>query len=567
MKTLAFFVISTFLSVTAYSQLPIDYPFKTHLDFSNNLVVTGFRNDDFLTEKYSFEGLNIWSKDFINPGFDKGLGVVSDAEGNAYSVGFIFNSESKSNDIFLIKYETSLGQILMTKTFESPNEDKAQSIAIDSQGNIYIAGYITNYSGNKDIITVKYSNNGNLLWSFTYDNPTYKKDDVATHILVDTGFVYVAGYTYNGESNRNDVIMLQYPRNGFDDEHKVTIVPMSKTNETPTGFVFSEVSLSRIQKSRTAVVVITENPGLNPGSKFMTLYFDGGIQSEVRWMKRFGLDNTKHNIPTSIASDQSGDIYITGYVHRGESFGYDYATIKYKKQDGSFGWTPGVAYFDFPQSPGGDDKSSSLKVSSDGFVYAAGSSRNSPNGYSIVRYSQSGDIVTQDWIQVFNPSFTEGTEEQAFSKSAELNLDNSGNPVMTASIWDEASADYAIIKYDQNGNVMFTIDDGNDMQSGEEFDNAPTKESNQITSELYQNSPNPFNPTTSISYNLRVAGYTSVKVFDMTGKEVASLIDKAQKPGEYSVTFDGSALSSGVYFYSLIVNGSVIETKRLLLVK
>jgi hypothetical protein len=566
MKTFVLFVLSIFSTVTAYSQLPIDYPFKTHLDTDNNLLITGYRHEDFLSEKYTFQGATIWSRDFVNPSFDRGYGIVSDAAGNAYSAGFIFNSATKSNDLFIVKYEAALGHIQMAKAFESPFDDKAISIAIDYERNLYIAGYITNALGFKDIITQKYDEDGNLLWSYTYDNPTYKKDDVATHILVDTGFVYVAGYTYNGEYNKNDVVLLQYPRDGFDD-HKVTLVPISKTNETPTGFVFSEISLNRIQKSRSAVVVVTDNPGTIPSSKFLTLYFDGGIQSEVRWMKKFSLDNTKHNIPTSIASDRNGDIYVTGYVHRGESFGYDYATIKYKKQDGSYGWTPGVAYFDFPQSPGGDDKSSSLKVSSDGFVYAAGSSRNSPNGYSIVRYSQSGDIVTQDWTQVFNPSFTEGTKEQAFLKSAELNLDNAGNPVMTASIWDEASADYAIIKYDQNGNVMFTIDDGNDMPGGVSFDNASAKDRSQTSSKLYQNSPNPFNPATSISYKLKVAGYTDIKVFDLTGKEVASLVNKSQSPGEYSVTFDGSALSSGMYFYSLLVNGSVVETKRLMLVK
>ena len=566
MKKFISMLMFMLLNGTSFSQLPTDYPFKTYLDIGNNLHVTGHSSDDFLTAKYTFGGSMLWRNIFSNPGFDRGYSLCADEFENTISAGFIMNSLTNSNDIFTLKYDKVLGNVLFTKTFDSPYDDKAHSIIIDSDGNVYVAGYITNHSGNKDIITAKFDYNGNLLWSHTYDNPTYKKDDVATHILVDTGFVYVAGYTYNGEFNKNDVVLLQYPRDGLD-EHKVTIVPMSKTNETPTGFVFSEESLTRLQKSRTAVVVITENPGTNPGSKFMTLYFEGGIQSQLRWMKKFSLSNTKHNIPTAIASDRNGDIYVTGYVHRGESFGYDYATIKYKKQDGSFGWTPAVAYFDFPQTPGGDDKSSSLKVSNDGFVYAAGSSRNSPNGYSIVRYTQSGDIVTQDWTRVFNPSFTEETEEQTFSKSAEINLDNAGNPVMTASIWDEASADYAIIKYDQNGNVVFTIDDGNDMRIEDTSDSQTAKQITQTGSRLFQNIPNPFNPATSISYELLNTGYAAIKVFDITGKEVASLVNKSQGAGEYSVTFNGSTLSSGIYFYSLLLNGSVAETKRLMLVK
>lgn len=83
---------------------------------------------------------------------------------------------------------------------------------------------------------------------------------------------------------------------------------------------------------------------------------------------------------------------------------------------------------------------------------------------------------------------------------------------------------------------------------------------------LSQNYPNPFNPNTVINYSLPKAGSVSLKVFDALGREVFDLVNAYQTSGTYKVTFDGSNLSSGIYFYSLI-SGGFAETKRMLLVK
>ena len=83
---------------------------------------------------------------------------------------------------------------------------------------------------------------------------------------------------------------------------------------------------------------------------------------------------------------------------------------------------------------------------------------------------------------------------------------------------------------------------------------------------LYQNYPNPFNPITKISYELRVTSYVSLKVFDMLGKEVVTLVNQKQNGGRYEVEFDGSNLSSGVYFYKLETH-EFKEVKRMILIK
>ena len=84
---------------------------------------------------------------------------------------------------------------------------------------------------------------------------------------------------------------------------------------------------------------------------------------------------------------------------------------------------------------------------------------------------------------------------------------------------------------------------------------------------LYQNYPNPFNPSTNIKYQIRNKCSVTLKVFDLLGKEIATLINEKQAPGTYEVSFDGSTLPSGVYFYSLYSDGVKMDTKKLLLLK
>jgi len=83
---------------------------------------------------------------------------------------------------------------------------------------------------------------------------------------------------------------------------------------------------------------------------------------------------------------------------------------------------------------------------------------------------------------------------------------------------------------------------------------------------LSQNYPNPFNPVTVIKYSIKDAGMVSLKVYDILGQEVATLVNNAQTPGLYEVEFNAQNLTSGIYFYRLTV-GSFSETKKLLFLK
>lgn len=83
---------------------------------------------------------------------------------------------------------------------------------------------------------------------------------------------------------------------------------------------------------------------------------------------------------------------------------------------------------------------------------------------------------------------------------------------------------------------------------------------------LYQNYPNPFNPNTIIKYRLSMVNFVSLKVFDVLGKEVSTLVNEEQIAGSYEVEFDAGSLSGGIYFYRLSVN-DFNETKTMVVLK
>ena len=82
---------------------------------------------------------------------------------------------------------------------------------------------------------------------------------------------------------------------------------------------------------------------------------------------------------------------------------------------------------------------------------------------------------------------------------------------------------------------------------------------------LSQNYPNPFNPTTNITFDIKEAGKVTLKVYNVRGQEVCTLVNNYLQPGTHNVTFDAAEMSSGVYFYTLKVNGFKVSKKMLLM--
>lgn len=152
-----------------------------------------------------------------------------------------------------------------------------------------------------------------------------------------------------------------------------------------------------------------------------------------------------------------------------------------------------------------------------------------------------------------------------------LCLDTINGTVSTVTMqWgnnEDAPSNFAIQSYDVMGNTVFTFDNvagdnsniGSNSNSGEEA----TKN---ISS---QNFPNPFNPSTVIKYTIPKDGIVKVRVYDISGKEIAVLTNGFMSKGQHEVEFNSSAysgLTSGIYFYK-IESGSLSEVRKMIMVK
>ena len=135
-------------------------------------------------------------------------------------------------------------------------------------------------------------------------------------------------------------------------------------------------------------------------------------------------------------------------------------------------------------------------------------------------------------------------------------------PVGPSFLWDEIQFINANNGWlvGANGNILKFQSGTSNIFNNELTENSPSN------FKLYQNYPNPFNPTTKISWQSAVGSWQTLKVYDVLGNEVTTLVDEYKPAGNYEVEFNANKLPSGVYFYQLRA-GELIETKKLTLIK
>jgi hypothetical protein len=152
---------------------------------------------------------------------------------------------------------------------------------------------------------------------------------------------------------------------------------------------------------------------------------------------------------------------------------------------------------------------------------------------------KNGSVAQHDWMRI---GFVEGNGTTNAPKS------------------------YSFTDKSANGKILYRL---KQIDRDGKFEYSQTIEVTAVTAPkefaLEQNYPNPFNPTTVISYQLPVSGNVSLKIFDILGKEVAVLVNEVKEAGSYSAQFDGTKLSSGLYFYKLTTNQFSSIRKMLLL--
>ena len=508
---------------------------------------------------------------------DNASDMVVDKYGNVYVTGYIKISNT-NYDFITLKYFSN-GNLHWAKTFDAnQGDDRGLFIGIDNSGNVYVTGKSNYYTNSTTFLTIKYSNNGDELWVRSYTNDNNYPSISEAMVVDDSGNVYVTGYCIVSGNNA-DYTTLKYNTNG-----DILWVRFLNGSSNSADIPYA-ITIDKNQN-----VYITgqgrEVPGITIVNKSVK-YDKFGNQ---KWVADyFGL-GTVAEIGLKICVDDSGFVYVGGYgLGEGQSQN-DYRLLKYDSS-GILKW---MRYYN-NGTTNPNDYLRDMTLDKNGKIYVTGSSATSQLGwdYLTIKYNSNGD---SSWIRRYNP--VQGSDDVVNS----ITVDKNGNVYLTG-YSDRAylGYNYATVKYnssgvqqwnliynnnslfynhygvkvalDSSGNIYVT---GYSQAAGTGYDITTIKYSspsgiNNINSQipkeykLYQNYPNPFNPSTKIKFDIprwrsqnrrdggikRVENGTqniSIKVFDLLGREIESLVNEKLQPGTYEINFNGSYLASGIYF-------------------
>ena len=492
------------------------------VDHVGNVYVTGkseqsLLNYDCATIKYNPSGGEVWVQRYNGPEneWDYGIAIAVDAADDAYVLAQSFDN------YVTFKYSTLQGNELWKKTLG--NCTGAAALILDELANIYVtgAGYGTVNRGN-EYTTIKYNHLGAEQWVQQYGGPD-SLDDAASDVAVDNnGNVYVTG-SIGGLLNI-DYATIKYNHLGA--------LQWARTYNGPADF---EDGAAAIAVDDSGNVYVTGSSEQSYGIRdYATIKYNS--EGVMQWVNRYDLGDD--DVAKDIAVDQAGNVYVTG-GSEGIGTSSDYATIKYNSE-GVQQW---IARYNGPDSS--NDGAFALAVDASGNVYVTGASTNDWYEDCVtVKYNSDGSEI---WVQRYNGPGNTSDQGKAIA------VDDEGNVYVTGgSFGIGTKTDYVTIKYSQPVGV-------------EHISNNIPDEFN-----LQQNFPNPFNPITKIKFQIPDFGFVNLKVYDVLGNEIATLVNEELPAGEYEIEFNTSTInhhpSSGIYFYQLKA-GEFIQTKKMILLK
>jgi hypothetical protein len=546
-----------------------------------------------------------WSRIYrgLNPnGEDKPSEMAIDSQGDIYIAGF--ETGIHDADFCLIKYDTD-GDTVWTQVYNGTgnSEDKAYAIVIDDLDNIYITGYATSKAGNKDIVIIKYNSAGIQLWVSTYTAPT-NGDDVANAIKLDnSNNLYVGGYTTSVSSGKDYITLKYNVLNG-------NLIWVKTFNGTGNS---TDIINALVVDQENNVIVTGNSMGTSLAGSEEIVTIKYSVNGVTMWIKIYD-GNAVPNTPDkayAITIDNYNDVYIAGIYTPRETSNNGIITIKYDK-NGNYKWAlaPVVdsSFSDFPTN---------IICTHDNNVLVSGTRKhiNQPGQEDFITHDIHSGNGNLKWCNIYNSPYNSTDIVCAMALSETCNsvyVSGYSYRGMQSNVIDIVTLKYKIANGDiqdssrynnagisKNRPVSMVVDNGGDVfitgwavsnlvsslsvsviedsnsdiltikYSTQSFGNHnPPSDNNNFakSNKLYQNFPNPFNPSTIIKFNLTNSAYVSLKVYDMLGRETAVLINDNLEAGEHSSQFNSGNLSSGIYLYELNVNG-VKDIKKMILLK
>ena len=478
-------------------------------DTSQDLLILKYSDtgDSLLGIRYS-ANLHSW---------DEATSIAIDSQQNIYAVG---SSTFEQNTFYaLFQKYSSQGKLIFAKYFNS-------NLDINSEGNFVtlnsneepVIGY-TQWNKGQSAIIRKYSSLGDSIWAVTFadDTSSYSVEYLITDQNNNIFALISQGYWDGGDVGSVDAVVAKISKDGN------VLWKSSVKRCTPQKFILDK---------EENIVLITNNDG-------RTVKLDN--EGKVLWVDDY--TNSKHPITvlTGLVIDSDNNIVVSGYEPGNNS--WDYRTKKFSPAGDE------IWYNDFESPEGLNDFALDLAADSDDNLYVTGTTHNQVSvGFSYtVTYSKDG---TPGWVYKFDPP------NSTFENAMKLFIGDSNNVYIGGDTGEPGfGPDFLAFKI------------GYGIGLGVE------KSGNDIPDKFYlsQNYPNPFNPTTTIKYSIpsvETSHASSVRliVYDLLGREVASLVNEEKPAGNYEVKWNAANLPSGIYMYKINA-GNYTAVKKMILLK
>ena len=508
---------------------------------------------------------------------DAGYAICTDSQGNVYTGGTFRNTAQFDGvsvtsrghvDIFIAKYNSS-GTLLWIKTAGSSYADELTRLRMSEDGFIYGYG---NFSGKmilgldtitasdfepEDIFLFKMNTSGEFLWAKNYGGGS---QNWPNDMQIKDNNIIMTGYYIGGTFVAGSTTLQSFPSvfAGFVLKTDANGVPQwSKNTGGQTYVAMADDAFymaTSLGGTRTFdELTLTSN---GPTDALLTSYDYNGNRN---WYKQYGGTGNEH-MRSLCYNRATNSIYWGGCFY--ETMNVEGNTLVSNGQSDIF-----IARFDtqgnniWAKSYGGTglDYTNASTVDAEGNFYIGGYFNNSVNfGQVTINSAGASDSYAAkfnsngnfQWVRNGGGSDMDNVFGMALGNNSDLyflGFFQGSSSYGSLQIMSSGTTDYYQIKISAITSI-----------------HSPRETVNSYR--LEQNYPNPFNPSTKISFNIPKAGGVKLKVMDITGKEVAELVNASMIAGSYEVNFNAENLSGGIYFYSLeTANG--VETKKMILVK
>ncbi len=555
------------------------------VDGLGNIYATGYstneyNNTDLTTIKYNSLGVQLWVQRYNGTanGSDKGKDIKIDALGNVYVTGTVVTRTVSTivseSDFVTIKYDNrGVQQWVRLYNGTGDGDDKANALALDSRGNVYVTGESLGLEGNYDYLTIKYNSLGAVDWVHRYNGPG-NRDDAPYAIAVDEDEnVYITGGSV-GDGTDYDFATIKYNYSGA----MVWLKRYESNNRV-------QIAISVKVSNSGNVYVAGISDELTTDRDYVTLKYNS--DGEQQWVRSYNGPHNTWDYARDLVIDRFENVYVTGLSeNRDGDLSTAATTLKYNSI-GTEIWN--IKYKDPIYNHG-----AAIAIALDNYnnVYITGYTK----GESHTSYNDFADYFLTIKYSQFNYTIISDLEDAA-NHIADLPINNFFRLILRSEM-NLVSFSYKNGNYDDTKKYINAItwelnflikNDYLKQETAAPILNILSKVLNeidpqlqkQIVSEnnteqpkefkLYQNYPNPFNPETNIGFDIKEPGLVRLSIYNLLGQEVKTLVNSTMSGGHHRVVWNGTNnngnhVNSGIYICRLSTKEAAF-TKKLMLLK